>query len=449
MKSSNPPKNSMQMSSQVNQRASQQNNNASLLNTQNIMGQTILNTVYPGQSQIQNSKQMTSTVKSIPIANSQANNNNSVTSTINQSKASANSNLINQSNQPGSTMQSKLPTLSQKMKEDPNSSSNPKQQSMYNKNINSQMQSVHPSQQQQSMRPSQQQSIHPSQQQSIHPSQQQSIHPSQHQSMYASKQQSVLPSQHQSMYASKQQSILPSQQQSMYASKQHSIHPSQQQSIHPSQQQSIHPSQQQSIHPSQQQSIHPSQQLSMQAQNQSMKNQSINSQQQQGSIRPGSQMGKQQNGSKNPSVKISRKSSIRTSRNKSPPLVTRGKDGQIKASGSDFNGNNFYINCDEEKNTPDIATHLSEYVKNEISIHSSRIDIPKNNKPGNGFRFYGQLTHAGRNQNGKTKIDQDTSQCNRAMHALLVNELPTLSHQPYYGTMSNAKVRRICETAKL
>jgi serine/threonine protein phosphatase PrpC len=186
------------------------------------------------------------------------------------------------------------------------------------------------------------------------------------------------------------------------------MRPSQQQSIHPSQQQSIHPSQQQSMRPSQQQSIHPSQQLNMQAQNQSMKNQSINSQKQQGSIRPGSQMGSQQNGSKNPSVKISRKSSIRTSRNKSPPLVVRGKDGQIKASGSDFNGNNYYINCDEENNTPDIATHLSEYLKNEISIHSSRIDIPKNNKPGNGFRFYGQLTKAGRNQNGKTKIDQDT-----------------------------------------
>ena len=146
----------------------------------------------------------------------------------------------------------------------------------------------------------------------------------------------------------------------------------------------------------------------MQSQNQSIKNQSINSQQQQGSIRPGSQMGKQQNSSKNPSVKLSRKSSIRSSRNKSPPLVVRTKDGQIKASGSDFNGNNFFITCDEENKEPDIATHLSEYLNKEISIHSSKIDIPKNNKPGNGFRFYGQLTKAGRNQNGKTKTDQDT-----------------------------------------
>jgi len=139
-----------------------------------------------------------------------------------------------------------------------------------------------------------------------------------------------------------------------------------------------------------------------------MKNQSINSQQQQGSIRPGSQMGNQ-NSSKNPNVKISRKSSVRTSRNKSPPLVVRTKDGQIKASGSDFNGNKFYVNADEVNNEPeDIVTHLSEYLNKEISIHSSRIDIPKNNKPGNGFRFYGQLTKAGRNQNGKTKTDQDT-----------------------------------------
>ena len=404
MKSSNPPRNSNQISSQANQRASQQNNNASVLNTQNLMGQTIMNTVYPPeQSQVQNTKQISSTVKSTQILNSQARSNNNVTSTVNKSKASVNSNQINQSNQPGSTIQSKLPTVSQMVKNDPaypNSST--KQQSIYNKSINSQQQSVHPSQQQsvhpsqhQSMRPpSQQQSVHPSQQQSMRPSQQQSIHPSQQQSMRP-------PSQQQSIYPSQQQSIHPSQQQSIHPSQQHSIHPSQQQSMLP-------PSQQQSIYPSQQQSIHPSQQQSMQSQNQSIKNQSINSQQQQGSIRPGSQMGKQQNGSKNPSVKISRKSSIRSSRNKSPPLVVRTKDGQIKASGSDFNGNNFFITCDEENKEPDIATHLSEYLNKEISIHSSKIDIPKNNKPGNGFRFYGQLTKAGRNQNGKTKTDQDT-----------------------------------------
>ena len=404
MKSSNPPRNSNQISSQANQRASQQNNNASVLNTQNLMGQTIMNTVYPPeQSQVQNTKQISSTVKSTQILNSQARSNNNVTSTVNKSKASVNSNQINQSNQPGSTIQSKLPTVSQMVKNDPaypNSST--KQQSIYNKSINSQQQSVHPSQQQ---------SVHPSQHQSMRPpSQQQSVHPSQQQSMRPSQQQSIHPSQQQSMRPpSQQQSIYPSQQQSIHPSQQQSIHPSQQQSIHPSQQQSIHPSQQQSIHPSQQQqSIYPSQKQSMQSQNQSIKNQSINSQQQQGSIRPGSQMGKQQNGSKNPSVKISRKSSIRSSRNKSPPLVVRTKDGQIKASGSDFNGNNFFITCDEENKEPDIATHLSEYLNKEISIHSSKIDIPKNNKPGNGFRFYGQLTKAGRNQNGKTKTDQDT-----------------------------------------
>ena len=413
MKSSNPPRNSNQISSQANQRASQQNNNASVLNTQNLMGQTIMNTVYPPeQSQVQNTKQISSTVKSTQILNSQARSNNNVTSTVNKSKASVNSNQINQSNQPGSTIQSKLPTVSQMVKNDPaypNSST--KQQSIYNKSINSQQQSVHPSQQQ-SVHPSQQQSVHPSQHQSMRPpSQQQSVHPSQQQSMRPSQQQSIHPSQQQSMRPpSQQQSIYPSQQQSIHPSQQQSIHPSQQQSIHPSQQQqSIHPSQQQqSIYPSQNQSIHPSQQQSMQSQNQSIKNQSINSQQQQGSIRPGSQMGKQQNGSKNPSVKISRKSSIRSSRNKSPPLVVRTKDGQIKASGSDFNGNNFFITCDEENKEPDIATHLSEYLNKEISIHSSKIDIPKNNKPGNGFRFYGQLTKAGRNQNGKTKTDQDT-----------------------------------------
>ena len=393
MKSSNPPRNSMPISSQANQRASQQNNNPSVLNTQNLMGQTVLNTVYPAQSQVQNSKQISSTVKSTQIVNSQARSNNSA---VNKSKATVNSIQSNQSNQPGSTMQSKLPTVSNMVKEDPvypNSSSYPKQQSMYNKSINSQQQSVHPSQQQSMRPPSQQQSMRPSQQQSIHPSQQQSMRPSQQQSIHPSQQQSMRP---------------PSQQQSIYPSQQQSIHPSQQQSMRPSQQQSIHPSQQQSMRPSQQQSIHPSQHQSIQAQRQSMNNQVINSQQQQGSIRPGSQMGKQQNNSKNPSVKLSRKSSIRSSRNKSPPLVVRTKDGQIKASGSDFNGNNYYINVDEEKKEPDIVSHLSEYLNKEISIHSSKIDIPKNNKPGNGFRFYGQLTKAGRNQDGKTKTDQDT-----------------------------------------
>jgi len=429
MKSSNPPRSSMQTSNQVNQRASQQNNNPSVLNTQNLMGQTVLNTVYPSQSQVQNSKQMSSTVKSTQVVNSQAKSNNSIASNVSRSKATVNSIQLNQSNQPGSTMQSKLPTVSQMVKEDPvypNSSSYPKQPSIYNKSTNSQQQIVYPSQQQsvhpsqqQSMRPSQQQSMRPSQQQSIHPSQQQSMRPSQQQSIYPSQQQSMRPpsqqqsmrppSQQQSMRPSQQQSIHPSQQQSMRPSQQQSIHPSQQQSIHPSQQQSMRPpSQQQSMRPSQQQSIHPSQQQSMQYQKQSMKNQSINSQQQQGSIRPGSQMGNQ-NSSKNPNVKISRKSSVRTSRNKSPPLVVRTKDGQIKASGSDFNGNKFYVNADEVNNEPeDIVTHLSEYLNKEISIHSSRIDIPKNNKPGNGFRFYGQLTKAGRNQNGKTKTDQDT-----------------------------------------
>ena len=395
MKSSNPPRSSMQTSNQANQRASQQNNNPSVLNTQNLMGQTVLNTVYPAQSQVQNSKQMSSTVKSTQIANSQAKNNNSIASNVSRSKATVNSIQLNQSNQPGSTMQSKLPTVSQMVKEDPvYPKSSSKQQSIYNKSINSQQQSVHPSQQQ-SMRPSQQQSIHPSpQQQSMRP-------PSQQQSIYPSQQQNIRPSQQQSIHPSQQQSMRPpSQQQSIYPSQQQSMRP-------PSQQQSIHPSQQQSMRPSQQQSIHPSQQQSMQSQKQSMKNQSINSQQQQGSIRPGSQMGK--NGSNNPSVKISRKNSVRTSRNKSPPLVVRTKDGQIKASGSDFNGNKFYVNADEVNNEPeDIVTHLSAYLNKEISIHSSKIDIPKNNKPGNGFRFYGQLTKAGRNQNGKTKTDQDT-----------------------------------------
>ena len=69
-------------------------------------------------------------------------------------------------------------------------------------------------------------------------------------------------------------------------------------------------------------------------------------------------------------------------------------------------GNNYFVTSDKEKNEPDIDSHFLN-IKKEIPINSSRIDIPKNNHLGNGFRYFRLLTKAGKYQNGKTKTDQD------------------------------------------
>ena len=461
------PRSRIPVGSQASQRIPMQNN-TNILNTQNMLGRTVQNTVY--QSQAQNGKRSNSLNKTAnangksnvninsqanknsavnPVNNSKtvmlqqnasnklgglaqtqknalntANNNQANKSTFNrtivkdgktlsnidtnnQTQASLRMeneklknkgsqmnnglNLLNnptvasvhldQSKQSNSTLQSqnqKLPTLSQQIKYQPNGQS----QAMKNNNIPSQKQSI------QSVNPSlntQKQSI-----QSINPSQnlqRQSINnPSQ------INQQSMNP-QLQSIHP--QQSKFP--QQSMQS--QQSMHPQQsklpQQSMHP--QQSSHP--QQSMHSQQskipQQSMH-----SVQPGNQSMnpQKQSINNQKD----------SNEKNNNSDP--KLSRKSTLRASRNKSPPQIIRTPDGKLKRSGADFSGNHYYVTTDNEKIVSDsyIGTHLNEYLNNEIANQMSQNTKPKNNKVGNGFRFYGQLTKAGRNQNGKTKTDQDT-----------------------------------------
>ena len=108
--------------------------------------------------------------------------------------------------------------------------------------------------------------------------------------------------------------------------------------------------------------------------------------------------------------KLSRRSSLRESRNKSPPQIICTKDGQLKRSGADFSGNHYDVATDDEKivSDRDISSSVNAYLNKEISFQMATADKPKNNKVGNGFRFFGHLTKAGRNQNGKIKTNQDT-----------------------------------------
>ena len=117
-----------------------------------------------------------------------------------------------------------------------------------------------------------------------------------------------------------------------------------------------------------------------------------------------------QNKSQTSESKLMRKSSLKASRNKSPPQVIRTSDGKIKRTEKDSSGNRYYVTTDEQNIVSDsyISTHLNEYLHKEIELTKSKVAPAPNNKKGNGFRYYGQLTKAGRNQDGKTKTDQDT-----------------------------------------
>ena len=103
---------------------------------------------------------------------------------------------------------------------------------------------------------------------------------------------------------------------------------------------------------------------------------------------------------------IMRKSSLKASRNKSPPQVIKTSEGKIKIAEIDNNGNSYTIETDKE--TPDICSNLNKYLENEIKHSQLKETKPENPRKGNGFRYYGQLTKAGRNQNGQKKINQDT-----------------------------------------
>ena len=108
--------------------------------------------------------------------------------------------------------------------------------------------------------------------------------------------------------------------------------------------------------------------------------------------------------------KLMRKTSLKASRNKSPPKVIRNEDGKIKKIEEDNNGNSYYITTNEEKIVTDsyICSNLSSYLAKEISSSMIKEPKPESSKRGNGFRLFGQITKAGRNQNGQIKTNQDT-----------------------------------------
>ena len=95
-----------------------------------------------------------------------------------------------------------------------------------------------------------------------------------------------------------------------------------------------------------------------------------------------------------------KKSNIRTSRNKSPPKIIEqnGKKFSIQA---DNNGNSYYTTSEVHKS---IKASLQK-----IKDTQDEVKDVKNSELGTGFRFYGQITKAGRNQNGEKKTNQDVS----------------------------------------
>ena len=168
-----------------------------------------------------------------------------------------------------------------------------------------------------------------------------------------------------------------------------------------------------SIHNSQQQQLNrQSQQIKQSSAIQSqMKNSSIgnnmdqsnikNSKQNQ-NINPQSsnqQLEKSANNSKVGNSSLRRNSSLRASRNKSPPGVIKTKDGQIVSTQADSNGNPYTTNIEEQK--PVQPEKINSDKENEVK--------ELNKKVGKGFKLYGQISKAGRNQNGLQKTNQDTS----------------------------------------
>ena len=254
--------------------------------------------------------------------------------------------------------------------------------------MNQQRQSVHP--QKQSIAP-QNQSLN-QQKQSVFP-QNQNIHP-QNQSITAQNQ--SIPLQIQSVNQQKK-NVHPQKQ---------SISP-QNQSI-PLQNQSVN-QQKQSAHP-QNQNIPPQNQSAHEKEPKDNPRKSNKNHQQNQHISSQSSNKQTNESNKLSESKLLRKSSLKASRNKSPSKVIRTSDGKIKRVELDNSGNSYYVTVDEDKIVSDsyISSHLNDYLSNEIEISKSKIVNPQSSKKGNGFRYYGELTKAGRNQDGKTKTDQDT-----------------------------------------
>ena len=464
MKSTKAPIGSIQNVNQESQKFPMPNQSVTSSNAQNIMGKTVLNTVYPVQSQIPNqnpnanmnsqlnnqSLQNTvfshtsnapnglgpSQMQQNKVSNVQQSNlvgqskfnktiikdgkqitnidlNNEAEQSVNQSGTQKNLTLLNnptiqsvhasnQQSKMGSTLQSQnpnLPTLSQKIKSSAvpgiNPSVHPQQQSIHNTAI-PQKQSIHNTQMQ-----SQKQSIQnpnlnlQSQKQSINnPSVYQSSHP---QNASVHSQNSQFP-QNASVHS---QNISQFPQNPSVHSQNISQFP-QNPSVHSNVNQNL-PSQ---SHQSKQQSI-------AQQSHQSHLNQTKVSGKESQNPNINSQMNRSSANEPNKSThsKLQKKSSLKASRNKSPPQVIRTPDGKIKRTNSDTSGNSYYVTTDEEKIVSDsyITSHLDDYLDKEINNERSKDTKPQNAVKGNGYRYYGQLSKAGRNQNGNTKINQDTA----------------------------------------
>jgi len=167
-----------------------------------------------------------------------------------------------------------------------------------------------------------------------------------------------------------------------------------------------------SIHNSQQQQLNrQSQQIKQSSAIQSqMKNSSIGNNMDQSNIKnskqnqninpqySNQQLEKSVNNSKVGNNSLRRNSSLRASRNKSPPGVIKTKDGQIVSTQADSNGNPYTTNIEEQK--PVQPEKINSDKENEVK--------ELNKKVGKGFKLYGKISKAGRNQNGLQKTNQDT-----------------------------------------
>jgi hypothetical protein len=89
-----------------------------------------------------------------------------------------------------------------------------------------------------------------------------------------------------------------------------------------------------------------------------------------------------------------KKSNLRTSRNKSPPMVIE-QNGKKVSIPADNNGNSYYT-------TSEVHNSIKASLK-KINDTQDEVKDVKNSELGTGFRFYGQITKAGRNQNGEKK----------------------------------------------
>ena len=95
-----------------------------------------------------------------------------------------------------------------------------------------------------------------------------------------------------------------------------------------------------------------------------------------------------------------KKSNLRTSRNKSPPMVIE-QNGKKVSKQTDNNGNPYYT-------TSEVHNSIKASLK-KINDTQDEVKDVKNSELGTGFRFYGQISKPGRNQNGEKKINQDVA----------------------------------------